>query len=300
MFKRHKILFLLVLLNLFSFQSLNFAFEDKVVAIVNKDVITQEELDNYIIFLRMQMSAEQWHQNNITKAKALENLIEDKIIVQEAQRKQIKTDDSAVEQRINKIKASFASIGEFEEALMTEGISLTELKKRIKEQLLINKVLTEEIRSRIIVSPKEVTDYYQQHIEEYKIPQRVLVESIFVEQEDLANRIYNSLKNGEDFSKLQKDYSTKESLGLISKGEMRKDLDEFIFNLQSGEVSSPFKTEEGYFIFLVKDKYPQEYKRLLDVQADITDKIANMKYNLLLKSWLDKLKKDSYIVTFIE
>jgi len=271
------------------------AFEDQVVAIVNEDVITQEELDNYINFLQMQMSPEDWSKYGMSELKALESLIEDRIISQEAEKRDIEIDERAVEQKINKVRSGFRSEDEFLQALKFQGLSLSDLRKRVYEQLLINRFISYEIRSRIIVSPKEVTEFYQDHKEQFKVPEQVLVESISLEDQLTASEVFKKLKSGEDFAGLRERYSVRESLGLVDKGQLKEDIEEAIFNLSIGEFSEPLHTDEGYYIFLAKSKKEESYKDLIEVQSQISDLISNMKYNMRLKSWIEKFKESSYI-----
>ena len=271
------------------------ASEDKVVAIVNNDVITQEELDSYESFLQMQMTPEEWSKYGADGSKALESLIEDRILPQAAKKRDIQIEERAVEQKIKRLKSGFGSEDEFIQALRFQGISLSELRKRIQEQLLITRFISYEIRSRVIISPKEVTEYYQGHKEEFKTPEQVLVDSIFLEDKEAAADVYRKLKSGQDFMALQEQYSMKESLGLVGRGQLRETIETVIFDLKIGDFSEPFQTDEGYYIFLVRSKEAQSYKDLIEVQAQISDLISNMKYNMRLKSRIDELKQKAYI-----
>lgn len=270
--------------------------EDKVVAVVNNEVITKAELDTYINLLKLQTGYEGWLKSGMTEKNALESLVEDRLILQEAKNKKIGADDRFIESRLQRMKSKFSSEDEFSDFLMQQGVSLSELRESLKGQMLSENLITEEIRNKIFVSPAEVTKYYQEHLTDFYTPERSEVESILVGDKKQAQQIYARLKEGANFTELQKQYSKSSNLGIINRGQLRKELEGVIFSLGVGKFSQPIEISEGYYIFFVRNKFAPAEKELVEVQKNISDMLFEEKFNIKLKDWLGKLKGKSYIV----
>ena len=285
----------LIALMLFTWINSGICLEDKVVAVVNNEVITRAELDMYINLLKVQPKGANSQGDDISVEKALENMIEDRLVVQEAKRLNVEVSDRLIESRIDRIRESFVSESEFLDFLGQQGLSLTELESRIKEQMLSDKLINIQIRNRIFISPAEVTKYYKDNIKDFYLPERLEAESIFVKDKNKADQIYDKLKEGADFSDLKKQYSERSSLGLVSKGQLRKDIEDIIFNLEIGKFSESIKIMDGYYIFLVRKKLSPSEKELTEVQDQIYNGLMGIKFNDKLEKWLKELKDSSYI-----
>jgi len=273
-----------------------YSLEDKVVAIVNNDVITKAELDIYINMLKMQIKEEDWQKHEMTERKALDSLIENKLILQEAKNNKIEIEERYVESRLAKMRNSFPSETAFMDFLSRQGFSLMELEKSIKEQMIADRLIAMKIRGRILISPGEVTDYYNEHINDFYLPERVYVDSIFTGNEKLAKEVYNELKDGVDFDQLQKQYSKRASLGMVVKGQLLKEIEDAVFNLGVGEFSKPVETSDGFYIFKAKEKLPPSARELKDVQQIVYNIVWNTKYATRLKEFIEQLKEKSYIL----
>lgn len=290
-----KIMLLAFLILFFSVCS-GYSLEDKVVAVVNDEVITKAELDMYINILKMQIREEGWQKYEMTERKALENLIENKLIVQEAKNNKIEVEERSVKSRLAKTRSGFSSMGEFSDFLAKQGLSLSELEERIREEILAEKLIAMQIRNKILISPSEVTDYYQKHIKDFYSPERARVESIFVNNEGLMKEIYNKLEGGADFNQLQNQYSKRANLGWVDRGQLRNEIEDAIFSLEIDKFSKPVETTEGYYIFLVREKLSPSEKKLTDVQSEIYNIIWRNKFDTRLKEFIEQLKTKSYIV----
>lgn len=290
-----KTFLLTIALILFSVQ-LVYSVEDKVIAIINNEAITKAELDTYVNVIKMQIGYDGWRQFEMSEQKALDSLIEDKLILQEAKRKNIEVSDRLIEARVEEVRRRLGTEEEFSNFLASQGFSLNELKKRFKENMLSEKLVNIEVRSRIFISPKEVTEFYQSHIEEFSMPERVRLESIFVKSKDAADNIYQKLKEGADFIELQKKYSEKSSVGIVNRGQLIKDADSIVFRLNIDEFSTPLETSGGYYIFLVKEKIASSQTKLVEVQDKIRSVLMDIKFKEKLKELINKLKANSYIV----
>ena len=278
--------------------TLGYCFRDTVIAIVNDEVITKAELDTHVQLLKMQIGEEGWRQYDMSEEKALLSLIEDRLVVQEAIKQELEVDDREVDNRVKRMRERFGSEEEFNSMLMQQGISLTGFRERIKEQMISEEFINREIRSRIIVGPKEVTDFYNNNLDDFSLPERAEIDSIVVTDKLLAEDIFVKLRLGLDFDTVKEYYKEKNGInGIVKKGELRKDIDDEIFSLKEGEFSAPIEIEgRGNFIFFVRNKFPRgEQKKLIEVQDQIRNYLAEKKFQDKLQKLLTKLKEKSYI-----
>ncbi len=290
-----KKLILMVLISLFLSATNIYGVEDKVIAIVNDEAITKAELNAYVNLIKLQIGYDGWAQFEMTEEKALENLIEDRLILQEAQRNELEIENRLIESRLADTKRRIGSESDFTSFLASQGISLSDLRQKIKEKMLSEKLVNIKVRSRIFVSPREVTEFYKENIDEFYSPEQVRLESIFVGDKDTAQKIYQRLKEGADFTSLQEKYSEKSNLGLVSKGQLLKQIEDVIFALKVEEFSAPVEISDGYYVFLVKEKIESSHLKLIEAQDDIHNMLLDKKFNAKLLEFINELKNKSYL-----
>ncbi len=249
---------------------------DKIIAKVGDKIITQSELNQEIEKIK---TANIIPEEEITQEKILNKLIEDKLIEIKASREGISVDDARVEQQVNQalenILAQFPSEAELNKALRQESLTLEDVKENyrteIRKNIIKEKLINTYIMSRIVVSDEEVSNYYQEHKEEFpKHPQMMKIGVIKRELtpgEDAESKaleriknIQDEIKNGADFAELARKYSECPSakhggdLGYFGRGTMVKPFEDVAFSLNIGEISEPVKTEFGYHLIKLEDK----------------------------------------------
>lgn len=277
--------------------------EDKIIAIVNKDVITQKDLNDFINFTRLQLLGEYKGEKLESKIQSIkldliDKLIEDRIILQEAKKNNIRIDENRIKAKIEDIKKGYASEKEFQTVLYKQGLVQADIESKIRDQLLMYTIIEIKIKSKITVNPGEVTDFYQQNTAKFKLPEQREFESLAMgtDDEGLVREILDNLKSGQEFSDVAKKYSL-----VINKmqgaqdGQLRKDIEDKIFKLRVGEISDPVRIEEQYYIFKLDNISSPRQQTLPETQDSIYTFIFNQKMEEALSSWLSELKKQSYI-----
>ncbi|MDD3987940.1 MAG: SurA N-terminal domain-containing protein [Candidatus Omnitrophota bacterium] len=298
-----KALVLLFILNLIVLSgSATFSYaQDKIIAVVNEDVITQKDLADFLSFMRLQLSQEY-------KGKALEEkiqsmrptvldrLIEDRLILQEAKRSDIKVDDSRVRARINEVKKEYPSQTQFHADLMKQGLTQGDIEKKIREQFMMFAAVDSKVRSKIIIKPDEVTEFYKDHKRELNTGESRDIEAISLEAYDLANTISYELKSGKKLEDLASRYPLIiNRLTLKAKDGIRKEIAEAISKLGVNEVSDPVKIEDKFYVFRVTGINPSEQLTLMQAQGMIQGILFEKRIQEGLAGWLDEIKKNSYI-----
>ena len=288
---------------------------NKFVAIVNDEVITQQDVDQLLSVLYAQYSQEYKGDELLqrmegVKKDILNQIIEDKLVLSRAKELGINVTESEISERLDYIKKGFPSEDEFYETLKTQGVTIANLKDRYRDQIMMKKLVDYEVKSRISVLPSEVSDYYEKHKIQLREGDKYRVKNILIKAKDeigfeLAkveiDSIYAKLREGANFDDLARQYSKGPNaekggdMGYIEKGQMLEALDNAIFKLKPGNFSEPVKSEIGYHIFKVEDiKYGRQ-PDLEEAQKDIQVKLFQNKFKARVGEWLSGLKKKAYI-----
>jgi len=288
---------------------------DKVIVVVNGETITQSELDAACEIMRQKLEA------NLTgdalakeleksRKEILNRMIEEKLILSAAKKKNIEVDDEDIELKMKDVKSRFGSEDKFYEILKDEGVSVNELKQNYADQIRVAKMVEMEVRKKIVASPSDIAEYYRVHKEDFREPEQVRLKNILIRPDEnlsddeaaaLAEKILGFLKAGENFDELALKYSKGPNadrggdLGLARRGQMLKQIEDVVLNLNSGDLSGVIKTSLGYHIFKVEEKRPERIKELSEVKDEIEKIIFAEKGKKQYDTWIEQLKKDSFI-----
>jgi peptidyl-prolyl cis-trans isomerase SurA len=289
---------------------------DKIVAVVNDEVITQQEINQHLLPIYDEYKKEYTGrrlENKMAEAKdmILDQLIDDKLILAEAKRQKIEATDKEIEIKLQEIKNRFETEEQFREILARQNISLTELRDRLKSDIIKSKLVRREVGWKIAVTPSEVRDYYDTHIEDFTEPEKRRVLNIVIKKTKkgrakdetifLIKKIKELIEQGQDFEELAKEYSegahAKKGghLGLVEKGQMIEEIDDAIFLLKVGEISDIVESSIGYHIFKVSEiilAYSIDFEV---AKYEIEDLIYREKIDKNLKKLLKRLRKNAYI-----
>lgn len=293
---------------------------DRVVAIVNDEAITQSELDILLRPIYEQYRTE-YHGEQLIEAldKArialLNQIIEDRLVFQEAKAQKIEVPPARIDERVAEFRARFPDETSMEKELLTQGLSLTDIRERFHRQEMIRALHNQEIRTRIVVSPKEIEEYYDLHKGEFATQEQIKTRSITInknqESRDLgildeeAKKKIDALKNrisaGEDFTEIAKanseDTNAKDGglSGWIKRGDMIQAIDAVIFGLKVGETSNVIESPMGYHLFRVEERKEGYDYTLDDVRDKIFSELYRQKTEERFKDWVNDLKKSAYI-----
>ncbi len=234
------------------------------------------------------------------KTQALNQVIQTTLFRQKAMEQGIVVTREEFEKALQETQSGYQE-ETFRKHLEMEGISPSEWKKRLKNNLLINKLIDREVNSKVKVTEEEIIEYFKNHEEEFHKGERVRALHIMVETEDEARQILKELlTKGRDFSELAKQYSLGPEgtdggdLGYVQSGQMPAELEE-VFKLKVNEVSNIIRTPYGSHIFKVVDKQKDRKMSLEESRKIIHDKLLRQRQEETFKVWLGQLKASSQI-----
>ncbi len=293
---------------------------DQVVAVVNDEAITQSELDVvlkplYEEYRKHYMGESLMKALNEARQKILSQLIEDRLVFQQAKTQGIHPPDSEIEEKLTDFKTRFKDSQEMDSVLQAEGLSLTDVRKRIERQAMIRELQDMEIRSKIVISPTDVEAYYRDHPEEFTSPERLRFRTLTVKKNEEARtkgitdesartkieELRRWILSGDDFGTLAEKNSEDSSArqkGLgdwVEPGSMIPDINDVVFSLPVGEVSRVIETPMGYHLFRVEEKEEAHSKTLDQAREEIFAKLYKEKVRNRFQSWMEDLKREAYI-----
>lgn len=224
----------------------------------------------------------------------LDQVIERKILVQEARRLGIKVSPEELNQAISEIKMDYPGEG-FGEKLGLKGMTLEEWKVRLEEKLLAEKVIRSALHSQEKIDGKEVLQYYEDHRSSFQIGQKVRVRQIVVADGEEAIQILKRLKKGESFEKVAKEKSLGPEkaqggdLGYFGQGEKPSEFDH-VFNMEIGSISEVIKSPYGYHIFKLEEKMEPRQIPFEEAKLGILQELGQKKGEENYQKWFKDLK----------
>lgn len=232
------------------------------------------------------------------KKDLLNQLVEEELILNEADKAGIKVDQDELASEVDGLKKEYGDES-FKDAVIERYGSLENWKSEIKKKLLIRKTIEKLIASKP-PADADVKKYFEEHREEFNIPEQAHARMIVVTTEEEAKKIRSGL-TPENFAETAKKYSLspeKESggdLGFFSPGEMPKEFEDAVSRLKPGQISPVLKTEYGYHIFLLESRRKGGKAKLKEVKSKIIERLRNENDDAELVKWISSLKGNTRI-----
>ncbi|ACM92686.1 putative periplasmic protein [Nautilia profundicola AmH] len=264
-----KILFVLSLII-----SLHSEVIDKIIATVNNIPITSYEVDKLASSLK------------ISKDKALQYLLDQKLIQSEIQKRGIDVDDFEIENAMEKIaKQNGLSLFEFKNILMQKG-QYQQLRNKIKDDLLKEKLFNQIVQTKLKISQDELKNFYENNKDQFKIFSTVQVTKYTANNKKSLNEIKKNPLANANVKTETKVYSYNElPLGLL-----------FLFKqTKVGEFTPIINDGLAYSMYYVARKDGSVYIPFEKVKNAIANKLAAQKREMILKDYFNKLKNRAYI-----
>lgn len=290
---------------------------DSVIAIVNDEVITMTDLQRSLIPLIKQLKSNYVGEELMQKLKeaeeaVLSQLIENKLILQTAvtlkENEELKVAEKELLKYIQEIIERFPSKEIFQETLKRENLSFEDFRQDCVDQLLVKKLVSMKVSSKVFVSNKDIQDYYSMHISDFTTPAKITFSQIWLKKdtndsskEELIKRIHKELLDGADFKTLAVKYSEGPHAfegGVwkdVEKGQFTKELDDVIWSLSPGTISEIIETRVSYHILKIDVIEKPREVPIEEVWNSIQNKIYFERAEELRKVWINELKVKAFI-----
>jgi len=272
-----------------------------IIALVNEEPITLKDIEeekNISFFMQTLQTLPPNKVSDINK-NMLSKIIDKKILLQEARKKNIFVSNEELENEISRIKNDFPQ-NTFSQYFKENAISYSVWKNKLQEVMTIDKLLNSVTEKEPVITDEEIYIYYKTHQDDFKNINKVLLRQILVNDAKTAEEVRKRLNDGEKFEKLAEEYSVgyeKKNGGLLpllSKDELPPQLED-VFKLQVGSIYGPIKTEYGYHVVRLEKKITKKKVELNEARESIKTILKREKINEALKEYLTTIRKNANI-----
>src|SRR5271166_2848022 len=331
--KRFVVLLFLILLAAAWLPGQDDTVVEEIIARINNSIITRADLKK----AREQLLAEM-HQNE-PNATALEekdrekdllrDLIDQQLLLQKGEELGISADTEVVKKLDELRKQMHAeSMEELEKAAQAQGVSFEEFKQNLKNNIITQRVISQEVGGHITVLPAEIQQFYDQNKAEMERPEQVRLSEILISTQPpvvktekgkpalppeaptadtvakaqaKADQVYALLKKGGNFADLAKQYSDGPTAAIggdleyFKRGTLSKELEQQVFSMKAGDFTEPIRTNQGFVILKVTEHQAAGVPPLKEVESQIQEQLYLQKMQPALRDYLTKLREDAYI-----
>jgi len=282
---------------------------DRIVATIDGEPITAHELRQFATEHRLEVS----------DAQALETLITNKLLDKEIKAQGISARDDEIDRYVEEIEARNGMDAErFKQALAAKGMTLEAYRAKVKNEIEKAQLVNREIRQRVNVSPEEIRRYYDAHLKDYLIDERVRVRDIFfalgpgADEDEIAHARAKAVEvrelavDGHDFARLAKQFSEGPGaaqggvLGTFARGEMEREVEEAAFALEPGRVSEPVRTATGFHLLRIDERIAAGHRPLDEVKDDIREALYNEALEERFQNWLSRDLRERHHVEVLD
>ena len=294
---------------------------EEIIARVNNDIVTLSDFQKAQAALRDEIaqgcqgcSQDKMEEEYKEKSKdLLRDLIDQDLLVQRAKDEGISVETDLIKHLDDVRKDNnLASIDDLEKAVESQGLSWEDYKTQIRNNLLTQEVIRRDVGSRINIADSDSKAYYEEHKADYVRPEEVVLAEIFLGTEGKtpeemasverkADDLRARLTNGDDFNELAKRYSEGSTakdggeLGTFQRGQLSKQIEDAVFKLDKGQMTSVIQTKTGFEILKVEAHYVAGQQPYEKVQDEIMNHMYMQRVQPALREYLAQLREQSYL-----
>jgi peptidyl-prolyl cis-trans isomerase SurA len=290
---------------------------NRLVAVVNNDVITLYELNNRMKEMtgvppeELMLKSDAMYRD--ARQKILELLIDEKIAQAKIKELRIQVSDRQVDNYVEKLKRDNQLTQEdLVAGLEKEGLSYEKYRERIKRDIERAQLIEYEVRSKIIIREETIQKYYEEQKGTFGVAEKVQLAGIFLMRKNLkseeemrelygkAQEIAAKLKAGADFTQMAGNYSegpgAKEGgdLGQFTVEHLEPGLKSVVEALPEGGISDPLVRPNGIQIIKVTKKQTGKIRSLEEMKDAIYGTLYQEEVNRRYQNWIKELRESAY------
>ncbi len=301
-------------------------------AVVNGTEIKRDEVEKYY---RTQVNPEGQEPSQeealSLKLNVIEQLINNEILLERAKKLSSEASDGEVEDKFTELKSPFTE-EEFQKQLKARGMVVDDLKRDLRRQLSIQKLLNREVAAKVSITDQDVLDFYNANHNQFNVAeQQFRISQIVItprkdpqvrnrKNDDATNEaeaarkskmIMDKLNSGADFAQLAMDYSEDPNtagaggdLGYIPESSLNQSdplLKKTVLSLKPGQVSQPMILKDSIRILKLVAREAAGLRGVNDpqVQQTIRDTLRNRKEQLLRSAYLAVARDEAKVTNYL-
>lgn len=288
---------------------------ERIIARINNKIITQRQYDKQRDTLHAKL-AQQYSGAELEKEfsqqskNLLRDMIDKDLLVQKANDDDINVDTDVIK-HLDEIRQQYhlKSLQALQDAVEKDGMNWEDFKDQIKQQLMMQRVISREVGSRIIMTRADARKYFDAHKQEFDSPPGVHLAEIMIstekhtpaEAEKLAKKAQSELQNGARFPDVAKELSDSSSakeggdVGFFKQGTISDAIAKDIAKVDVGDISPIIKTKYGYMIFKVLERRTGQHPTFDQVANQVMNYLYDQRVQGSMRGFLTKLRNESSI-----
>jgi len=293
---------------------------EEIVAKVNGDIITRGELTKERETIQAELSQQGLIgpalQAAVEKraADALRDQIDQLLLVQKGKELNINV-DADINRRVAEVQSQskIADPDQFHEWLHQQsGVTFEDFKLQLKNQLLTQRVIGEEVYRNVIIPKADIEKYYNEHKADFIRQEMISLREILVSSGDntpdkiaaaekKAKGLADRARKGEKFADLARQYSDAPTatqdgdLGSFKPGDLRKEIESVVFKQNKGYISDPIRTPNGFEILRVEEHYAAGQAALDEVSGQINNILSEPRVGPKVREYLVTLRERAFL-----
>ncbi len=294
---------------------------DRVIAVVNDDIILRSELMIRVAPLIGDLSEiSDEHERDRRRAKiteqVLDDMINEELMVQAAVEAKLEVSAREVQNALEEIKKqNKLDDAGLKQALAMQGYTLASYKKDVRRQILRMRAINMLVRPRVTITDEDVRARYDEMSRRSEAVSRVRLQHVLIavpdkpsEQQvaaakERAAEVIEQARAGEDFAELAKKYSDDEKtkndggdLGWIERGSIATEWEVIVFAMEKGEVRGPISGPRGFHVFHVSDVEKSDLKPFDQLKEQLRNELYRKEMDKQTRMWMDELRRKAHIV----
>ena len=290
---------------------------EDIVARVNDQIITQSDYDRAMKEMDDEAKQHGATMQQISEGHRdlLRDLIDRQLWISKGKELGINGETELIK-RLDEIRKQYnmETLEDLEKAAKQQGVSFEDFKANIRNTIITQQVMREEVGRKIQFTPGEVQHYFEEHKQEYARPESVQLSEILVstgsDPDDQAKTaagkakaddIEAKLHAGGDFGQLAKSFSDGTTaaeggaFGTFHKGELAKVFEDATFSLKAGQYSDPIRTKQGYIVFKVDQHIAGGIPEFKEVEQDVEQNYYESRMMPAMRDYLTQMREEAFI-----
>lgn len=290
---------------------------DRVVALVNGDMITLSELDRQVVIQAERLGVPDDPEVQATfRRQVLEGLVDNTLILQVADQRGLRVPDRYFDEWKDQTiqEMNLPNEEEFIRQVELQGSTMEELKKQFLEGVLIQEIRRQDIEERVTISEPEIEQRYRENVDEFVRAPRVRLRELVIHiteagEAEAQGRLAEArrlIESGSDFSEVAEVRSESGSaesggdLGLFELGELDESFRTVVAELEVGAVSEPLRIGESLYLLKLDERTEESTIPLDDVREQIGNALFSEKMATEMENFVRKLRENAIVEIRLE
>ena len=285
---------------------------DRVVALVNGDMITLSELSRQVVIQAERLGVPDDPEVQATfRRQVLEGMVDNTLILQVADQRGLRVPDRYFDEwkEATIEEMNLPNEEEFIRQVELQGSNMEELKKQFLEGVLIQEIRRQDIEERVQISEPEIEQRYRENVDEFIRPPQVRLRELVIHvteagEAEARGRLAEAqrlIAAGTDFgevAKVRSESGSKESggdLGLFLIRELDESFRSVVAELETGAVSEPLRIGESLYLLKVDERTEESTIPLDDVRNQIAESLYGEKMATEMDSFVRNLRENAIV-----